>query len=866
MHTTSHLIDTGWTLREAPQEGRPSYLVLPSLPAQVPGHVHLDLMRAGVISNPFERMNERGVDWVDETDWIYETTFRFDHPVVGKMLLVFDGVDTIAEASLNGAVIAHLDNMFIPHEIDVTQALREGDNKLTVAFSSALKTGRKRLADWEAAGNPAAAGGTDCWGPRSFVRKSQYMYGWDWGPVLRSCGLWRGVRLVNVPVARITDWRYDVAFAGSDAEAVVTLDATVETASDKPLQFTASVFDAIAWGEPMDVDLPEPVTALVPHPVDGARTTVRVSIPIAKPKRWWPNGVENAVDRAPHLYGIDLNLYSGETEVDSVSSRIGLRTVELVQEPDADGKGSSFKFRVNGVDIFAKGANWIPADSFPSRVQNEPEAAVDPYQPFEGVDDARVEQLICLARDSGMNMLRVWGGGLYESEHFYELCDEQGIMVWQDFPFACSYYPDIEQYAENSRHEATLAVRRLRNHPSLMLLCGNNENQQMHSDGWCKPAPSRLIGERLYDEILPQVVAQESPKTPYWPGSPTGGDNPTSQDYGDRHNWDVWHGRGDWKFYTEDLSRFCSEFGFSSSCGLGAWSEVLAPEDRSPYSPVVRWHDKTRKGYDVYLSMVKLHYPEPLTMEDLVYYTQINQAEALKYGIEHYRRRKGRCWGTLFWQFNDCWPVQSWSIVDSVLDPKAAYFAARSFYAPVLISLVPKDGKCEIHLVNDLLEPTKGRLHVAAETFDGERISEETYSVSADPNSAAVVATFDLAAIAGRERETYVYARLEGDHSPSVDNYLFFAEPKDWRRPRPELKIGIRLVEDEFEIAITAEKFAPYVWLRLTGDETLYAAGLDDGDNFFHVRSGTTRLVRLFVRDGLTSVEDLRGRLVVRSF
>jgi len=861
MHTSSRLIDTGWSLKEASQEGRPAYSVLPSMPAQVPGHVHLDLMRAGVIADPFERMNERGVEWIDETGWVYETTFHVDAILPGRTYLVFDGVDTVAGISLNGETIAHFDNMFVPHEVDVTSTLKQGENTLRVEFSSAAAVGRKRLAEWEAEGNPTTRLGTDCWGARSFVRKAQYMYGWDWGPVLRSCGLWRGVRLVNIPVARITSWRYDVTFMEGDSKALVGIDATIERFVDAPLELFVSVCDVTAWGEPLDVDLPSPVSVIVPGSTKAGSHTVRATIEVSDPKRWWPNGTENAMDRAPHLYGIDLNLDSGAQEVDGVSGQIGLRTVELIREPDPDGKGEGFKFRINGVDLFAKGANWIPADSFPSRLPNEAACALDPYD-----QDSRVERLICLARDAGMNMLRIWGGGLYESEHFYELCDEQGIMVWQDFPYGCAYYPDTGVYADAAQEEAVAAVRRLRVHPSLVLWCGNNENQQMHWDQWCKPAPERLLGEHLYDEILPQVVAQEDPSTPYWPGSPSGVGDPGSCDYGDRHNWDVWHGRGDWKYYTQDRSRFCSEFGFASSCGLRAWDKTLAPQDRSPYSPVVRWHDKTRKGYDVYLDMVRLHYPEPLSIEDLVYFTQINQAEALTYGVEHYRRNKGRCWGTLFWQINDCWPVQSWAVIDSTIEPKAAYFAAKSFYAPVLLSHVVNGNKVDIHLVNDLLEPIKGKLSVVAETFDGKRIVDVECDVNAAANSACCVASYDMASIAGREHEAFVYVHFDGDHSPSADNYLFFAEPKDWRRPNPELKIDITLDDGVFEVAITAVKFAPYVWLRLSDDENLFQAGLDDGDNFFHVRAGTTHVVRLCAREGLSTVDELRSRMVVRSF
>ncbi len=291
-------------------------------------------------------------------------------------------------------------------------------------------------------------------------------------------------------------------------------------------------------------------------------------------------------------------------------------------------------------------------------------------------------------------MLRIWGGGLYETEEFYDLCDELGILVWQDFGFACSMYPDDKEwFVEQVRAEATAAVRRIRNHPCLALWCGGNENLELFQGRWDgKTQATKFFGDKLIHETLPAVLEAEDPKTPYWPNSPYGGDNATSEDYGDSHYWNVWHSKlpgsnGDWPNYLLSTSRFSSEFGFAAPCGYASWDKAASPDDRWPRSPVARWHDKTRKGYETYLNFIAMHYPAPQTFDDLIYYGQANQADALKCGIEHWRRLKGRCWGTLFWQFNDCWPVQSWSVIDSEGDPKAAYYASKRFYAPVLLSL-----------------------------------------------------------------------------------------------------------------------------------------------------------------------------------
>ncbi|MCS6861936.1 MAG: hypothetical protein NZT92_16645 [Abditibacteriales bacterium] len=862
MKLTRTPLNTNWRVREARRENVCPSSQLDWIPAQVPGHVHLDLMRAGVIADPFHRLNERGAAWVDETDWVYETTFTVSAEQTENAFLVFHGLDTVAEITLNGAPLGQTDNMFIPHEFNVSGRLCLGENTLQVVFRSALRVGRERQQAWADAGNDTLPPDWFVWGPRSFIRKAQYMFGWDWGPELVSCGLWRPVELVNVPVARLLDWRYDVEFTPDD-KAIVRIEAFIERMAntrETPLTLTAE-FTGVSSGE-QEFDDPLPPAAAAPVPVGEGRIGVALSLTIDHPRRWNPIGHNAEGDRVAHpaLYTLHLSLDAGKC-VDERTAKIGLRTIELIREPDPDGRGESFKFRVNGADLFIKGANWIPADSFPSRLEQEAGRTVCP-------DDDRVRQLLFAACDAGINMLRVWGGGLYESEHFYELCDAHGILVWQDFPYACAYYPDTGEYAEAARHEATAAVRRLRVHPSLALWCGNNENHQMFHDGWTGKRPPRFLGEKLYHEILPAVIAAEDPTRPYVPGSPYGGDNPNSEDCGDRHNWNVWHGVGDWTHYPEDRARFCSEFGFASSCGLTAWDKCLADSDKWVRSPAVRWHDKTRKGYDTYLGLIRLHFPDPQTLEDLVYYSQLNQAEALKCGVEHYRRLKGRCWGTLFWQWNDCWPVQSWSVIDSEGAPKAAYYFAKKFYAPVLLSLVRQGNVVEAHLTNDFLAPVQGKVTLALETFEGVVLTEEVTEATVGANGTARVATLDIATAQGSECEVFVYARFEphGDlGSAPSENFLFLAEPQDLRLADPGVEVRVEEKHGAFIATLTAQRFAPYVWVRLDGRARLCDHPAED--NFFHLRAGESKTL-LIEQDSLLqtmTIADVRGRLRVRT-
>ncbi len=816
-----------WRVREIPPENLPVHNRLPWLPAEVPGCVHLDLMRAGVIPDPFVRFQEHDVAWVDDRDWVYEATFTAAAPSP-NMFLRFGGLDTVAEITLNGILLGTTDNMFIPHEFPVGDKVVAGENHLEVTFRSAMRVGAERQAAWNAnSENATLPYHWDNWNPRAFVRKAQYQYGWDWGPVLRGCGIWQPVELITVPVARLGDWQHSVEFT-EDGKALVTVTAEVERMpgqENTPLALAVSLS-----GEWMETPVP-----------NGQRTATAI-LTVENPQYWQPNGV----GRADH-YGLQL-LLCGPANIkvyDSKRAVIGLRTIELLHEPDADGKGEGFKFRVNGSDIFMKGANWIPEDSFPTRIT-----------------EAKLRERIGQARDAGFNMLRVWGGGFYESDMFYSLCDEMGILVWQDFPYGCSYYPDTGEYAEAAKLEATAAVKRLRHHASLALWCGNNENLTMYEGNWTGTRPPRFLGDHFYQEILPAVVAAENPETPYWPGSPYGGPDANSADFGDCHNWDVWHGRGDWVHYTENDSRFCSEFGFAASCSLRAWDTCLAPSDKHPYSAAVRWHDKTRKGYDVYLGMVDIHFPKAVTLEDLVYYTQCNQAEALKFGIEHYRRRKGRNWGTLFWQLNDCWPVQSWAIIDSEGEPRAAYFAAKKFYAPVLLSLVRDGERAKAHLVSDVLSPVSGSLTFTLATLDGDLLATETQTVGVGPNGAAEVASFPLTAASGREREVYVYAQFTADDgSTTADNLLLLAEPKDLKTASPALSLTVAEEDEAFVLTVTAQKFAPYVWLRRSDNGPLAQVS----DNFFHLRPGETRTLTLPKSADLSTADDVRGRLVLRS-
>jgi beta-mannosidase len=772
-------------------------------------------------------MFERSAQWIDETDWLYEGEFFYDQPVDCPVYIKFHGLDTIAEISLNGTPIASTDNMFIAHEFRIDHLLQtgpdsDGKNTIEVIFRSAKLLGIRRQQQWNE-GIDAITPHWDGWAPRSLIRKAQYMFGWDWGPVLISCGIWQPVEIIKVPTARLLDWSY--SFEIIDGQADIEITNTIGRTGDSlanPLRLRLTVGNE---------------TTIVDIPRTNASCTVIGNVHLSNPSLWQPNGL-NRSGESPALYSLSVEIIDSQNKrIDSRMSKIGIRKIELLHQPDDDGLGEGFQFQVNGHGVFAKGANWIPNSSYPAVTNTTSLGALR----------ERIEQ----ARDAGFNMLRVWGGGLYETEEFYNICDELGIMVWQDFAYGCAYYPDTGEYAEAARSEAIAAVRRIRNHPSLALWCGNNENNTMYCSNWHDLSPTRHVGEKLYHKILPEVVAAESPDIPYWPSSPYGGANPACDEFGDCHNWDVWHGRGDWTNYTDSNARFCSEFGFASSCSLTAWNAVLASKDRSPRSNVVRWHDKTRKGYETYLGYVGIHYPEIETLQDLVYYSQINQADALKFGVEHYRRNMGRCWGTLFWQLNDCWPVQSWAVIDSLGQPKAAYYAAKKFYAPVLLSLKQEGESVKAYIISDLRETLTGIITLSVEAFDGSILDTVSAQIEVGPNQSKAVADIQLLSAKNIVTKTFIHGRFtaNGSEAPSrlAENILLPAEPKDLELAPLAIEISLKeICTNLVEMSITARSFTPSIWIRHIDDKPLNAS-----DNFFHVAAGETRTVTMANPDGL---------------
>lgn len=738
-------LHSGWVLEnitEKPSYVRSAVQYQGPLPATVPGHVHLDLVANGVISDPFFRLAELGCRWVDESDWSYKTVFEwYEDEALPNRVLKFEGLDTVCQVLLNGQVIGEFDNMFVPVEIDVTPKLIDGTNQLEVRFFSPVRVGDERRSKYFAEEGLSM----DCaqFDERAFVRKAQYMSAWDWGPRLASCGIWQPVSLVEF-ASRIKSF---TVFQER------LQDGSFHVRSETIVEGTGKL--SLSFGD---------------YRVESEVGSIsEIDTIIRSPALWWPNGLGSQ-----HLYSSRAELEGAN----SIEKRIGLRTVSLERKPDE--VGETFTFFVNGEKLWARGANWIPNDSFPSQVS---------------LRDYQNQVLTC--KSLGMNMLRVWGGGLYELDGFYDACDEAGILVWQDFMYACSYYADGDEACKVARDEAKVQIRRLRDRTSLALWCANNENLTMWQGKWGgAESPPRYYGERIYDEVLPALIEELDPSRSYIPTSPIG-QSPDKADcnqgkYGDSHYWAVWHGLGDWVYYKDSDTRFSSEFGFASSCSLALWHKAIAGEDWRMDSPVVRWHDKTGKDWDKFFGYVTTHYPEPESLEDWTYYSQLNQRDALRFGIEHWRRSED-CQGTLIWQFNDCWPVQSWAVQDYMRLLKPAGFELKRLYADRLVSLYREDSELSTYLINDgSTSWSANLLFEVFSTIDGVLLQHETLVAEVQPNSRFLLDRQNTSA--------YTNALIRVSDETGAATFALVAEPKDTEFAAPEFFVDIS--EEGLEIGV----------------------------------------------------------------
>jgi beta-mannosidase len=719
-------LSDGWILRH---EGE-------ALPAAVPGCVHTDLLAAGVVPDPFLGRNEAEVAWVGRREWTYETDLRAAS-AHEQTDLVFDGLDTAAEILLNGQVLGRVRNMHRSYRFDVTGL----QGRLAVRFVSAYA--EAEAVRGKVGERPAAYAE-----PFQYIRKMACSFGWDWGPTLVTAGIWRPVRLEHWSTARIARVRPLVTVTVEHGLGVVELAVDVERSRvEAPLAVEATVGGVRARAE-----------------IDGTSGVVRLEVPDVR--LWWPRGYGEHP-----LYDVELTLLHGEDVLDVWRRRIGFRTVELDRRPDAHGTG--FTLVVNGERLFARGVNWIPDDVFPSRVTRE-----------------RYRERLRQAADAGVDLVRIWGGGIYESADFYDACDELGLLVWQDFPFACAAYPEEQPLRGEVEAEARENVVRLMPHPSLVLWNGNNENLWGFRDwGWEQRLTGDSWGEGYYLGVLPRVVAELDPTRPYTAGSPWSGSwerHPNDPAHGTHHSWEVWN-REDYAGYRANVPRFVAEFGWQAPPAYATLRRALPDEELAPDSPGMLHHQKADDGNGKLRRGLERHFAFPEGDFDRWHYLmQVNQARAVAAGIEHWRSHWPVCAGTVVWQLNDCWPVTSWAAIDGDGREKPLYHELRRLYADRLVTLQVRASGLVLAAVNQAAEEWTGVVRLRRVSVDGVVAGEARVGFTAARRTVALVEVpRELAPVGPKE---FLVGDVEGAGLRAVH---FPAEDREVPYPRPEFDVAL---------------------------------------------------------------------------
>lgn len=802
--------------------------------AKVPGTVHQDLLNHNRIPNPFYGMNEEAVQWVENEDWMYRTSFVVDEHQLGRdaAVLELDGLDTYADVFLNGALILRSDNMFVGHKIEVKPVLRKGVNQLLVRFRSPVKEVLPQLQtngfDYPASNDHSP------WRTSVYTRKAPYSYGWDWGIRLATCGIWRPVRLVFSDVARIEDY-YVCQEAVTQAKADV----------DNRLEINNVTSNTVSALLKVDYHYSDSDTKEIRKQIElrpGANT-VSLPVSIEKPHLWMPNGWGE-----PSLYKFTASLSVDGVEIAKQERNVGLRTVRVVMDDDEHGK--SFYFVVNGKQMFAKGANFIPDDALLPNVTPE-----------------RYKRIFEDVKAANMNMLRVWGGGIYEDDEFYDEADRNGILIWQDFMFACSSYPHDPLFVGRVEAEAEYNIKRLRGHASLAMWCGNNEiYEAMRYWGWQRKYSAEAFAEMergynvLFSELLPQMVERLDGTRFYMHSSPYEANwgRPKSWKTGDSHNWGTWHGRKPFESFDTDVPRFMSEYGFQAFPEMKTIRTFAEEKDFELESPVMNAHQKADIGNALIKQTMGLYYKVPEKFEDLVYVGLVLQGQGMRHGIEAHRRNRPYCMGSLFWQLNDSWPVVSWSGIDYYGNWKALMYQSKRAFAPILINAIKEGDDLCVYLVSDELQDHDGvRLDVELMDFDGKAQGKWTQSGMLAANSSVLFMKKPAGELQGKlsAATSLLHFTLKAKKGATLaDDVFYFAYPKDQKLPEANIETSVRRRGDAIEMTLKTDKLARDIFVEVP------VQGVRFTDNFFDLLPGQRKKITITSPEG-HSLNDFTFRL-----
>ena len=784
------------------------------LPATVPGCNYLDLMDNGEIEDPFDGTNEQKVKWVGEVDWEYARTFELDETAIDEecIYLHCDMLDTLADIYVNDRLIGKANNCHIAYDFNIKNYVKLGTNDIRIYFYSPVEYATNKQKEDHMPHNNMGVTGIP------HIRKPQCHFGWDWGPTLPVSGISRDIYIDAYSGAKILDLRvlqhFNDDMSTCDVEVIPTL-------SSEKMNGTFSL--ACPDGNTLSLG-------------GIIKNGVSKTFHIEKPELWWTNDISDKAVQP--LYVAKLTLANHE----EMSRTIGLRTIELNREADEYGK--NFQFVLNGVPLFIKGSNYIPPDSFITRF-----------------DSTRLTKLMESVKDANMNMLRIWGGGYYESDEFYTACDKYGILVWQDFMFACAPYPFYdEQFLHLVSREVEYNVKRLRNHPCLALWCGNNEIEMMTA-GWMNRKKLIKWTEKYFHEILPAEVRELDELTPYVPGSPNASgfmNKVNSDNDGDTHMWHVWHGLQPLTYYRKRMTRFCSEFGLESLPNMQTIRTFAKPSDYSLKSRVFMAHQKCASGNSKMLYYMSTRFRIPKLFEDIVYLSQVTQEECVRDATEHWRRNRGRCNGSMYWQLNDCWPVSSWSSIDYDGRYKALQYRAKQFNAPITISLEDNKTRVQFYILNDKREPFNGSLQLTFSTFDGKDIYSDVMDVHADPISSTLVFSKDYKYMLRESRDRVLYIKLFDDKGELVSyrTHLFTAE-KQLHLPQAKFFKFVKVEDGIAHIKIKSDAYARFVKVEIANTYNALS------DNYFDLKPFEEKVITVPVENNMSALEIERNTSIM---
>lgn len=810
----TYVLDKGW---EFSQAGSNEWMS-----ARVPGTVHQDLLDHGRLPDPFYGMNEQKVQWVEKEDWLYRTVFTVtaDQLKSDAAWLTFEGLDTYADVYLNGSLLLKADNMFVGHKLAVKDVLREGENRLMIRFRSPVE---ETAPQWDTDGFNYPADNDHSEKRMSvYTRKAPYSYGWDWGIRLATSGIWRPVKLTFCNGAAIDDF---FVRQQEVTEQVAKVDNQLEINNVTSTPKEAQVKVVYAYGEQADT-----LTRTVV--LQPGKNSLSMPAWIEKPHLWMPNGWGD-----PALYTFTATVSVDGKEVASREEAIGLRSIRVVMEDDKDGK--SFYFEVNGKPMFAKGSNYIPGDALLPNMTGERYARL-----FEDI------------RTANMNMVRVWGGGIYEDDRFYEEADRNGILVWQDFIFACTTYPHDPTFLKRVSEEAVYNMRRLRNHASLAMWCGNNEIYEgMRYWGW-KDKYSPVVWKEmtegydvLFRQLLPELVEANDPGRFYMHGSPYEANwgRPESWKIADSHNWGTWYGQKPFESLDTEIPRFMSEYGFQAFPEMKTIRMFASLEDYELESPVMNAHQKASIGNFLIKKTMALYYKVPEKFEDLIYAGLILQGKGMRHGIEAHRRHRPYCMGSLPWQLNDSWPVVSWSSIDYYGNWKAMHYQIRRAFAPVLVDAIKEGNNLSYYIMSDRLTDEELTLNLELMDFNGKVYRKQKVDGLLPANTSKLFYQEPVEqALAGRDSATTFMHMVVKSKKGEVlsDEIYYFAHPKDQLLPKTPLQWQVKQKKGYCEVTVKADKLARDIFIEVP------VQGVRFSDNFFDLLPGQKKKVIITSPDG----------------